>query len=351
MSRFWSPIVHELSPYAPGEQPDSAHWIKLNTNENPYPPSPRVADAIGAELQTLRLYPEPGAETLKRAVAAVHEVSPTQVFAGNGSDEVLAHAFVALLGHEAPVLFPDITYSFYPSYCALYRVPFRTVPLDDRYRIRVNDYVQPNGGIVLANPNAPTGQALPVEQVEWLLRRNPDSVLVVDEAYVDFGGESVIPLVHRHNNLLVVRTLSKSYSLAGLRVGFAVGDPDLICALERVKNSFNSYPLDRLAIVGAVAALRDRDHFQTTRSAVISGRAYLRTGLLELGFEVLPSAANFVMVRQSAHDARDLLAALRQRRILVRHFSQPRIQQFLRISVGTHADHVTLLEALRSLVA
>jgi len=351
MSRFWSPIVHELSPYSPGEQPDSAHWIKLNTNENPYGPSPRVLEAIGAELQTLRLYPEPGADTLKRAVAAVCDVSPTQVFAGNGSDEVLAHAFVALLGHQVPVLFPDITYSFYPSYCALYRVPFRTVPLDDRYQIRVNDYVQPNGGIVLANPNAPTGQSLPVEQVEWLLRRNPDSVLVVDEAYVDFGGDTVIQLVDRHKNLLVVRTLSKSYSLAGLRVGFAIGDPELIGALERVKNSFNSYPLDRLAIVGAVAALRDREHFETTRSAVIGGREFLREGLLELGFEVLPSAANFVFTRHPGRDAHDLLAALRQRRILVRHFAQPRIQQFLRISVGTDADHIALLEALRRLTA
>ena len=349
MSRFWSPIVHDLCPYTPGEQPDSTHWIKLNTNENPCGPSPRVAEAIGAELRSLRLYPEPGADTLRHAVAAVYGVSPKQVFAGNGSDEVLAHAFAALLGHEAPVLFPDITYSFYLSYCALYRVPFRTLPLDEHYQVRVNDYVQTNGGIVLANPNAPTGQSLPIEQVEWLLERNPDSVLVVDEAYVDFGGDSVIPLVDRYDNLLVVRTLSKSYSLAGLRVGFAVGHPELICALERVKNSFNSYPLDRLAIVGAVAALRDREHFETSRTAVISGREFLRTGLLDLGFEVLPSAANFVFARHSTHDAHNLLVALRQRRILVRHFAQPRIYQFLRISVGTHSDHVVLLEALRSL--
>jgi histidinol-phosphate aminotransferase len=352
VSRFWSKRVGTLRPYVPGEQPKLHDVVKLNTNENPYGPSPRVIEAIRREAtDRLRLYPEPESESVQRAVARRFGVTPGQVFVGNGSDEVLAHIFLALLQHEEPVLFADVTYSFYPVFCELYEIAHRAVPLDERLRVCVADYVRPNGGIVLANPNAPTGLALPIADIEWLLDRNQDSVLVVDEAYVDFGAQSAVPLVQRYDNLLVVHTLSKARSLAGLRVGFAIGHPELIEGLARVKNSFNSYPLDRLALAGAVAALDDQDHFEATRQSVINTRSNVTKGLTELGFEVLPSCANFVLARHPEHDARLLLQGLRTAAILVRHFSEPRIEQFLRISIGTDDDAAALLNALRSLLA
>jgi len=354
MSRFWSRVVGTLTPYVPGEQPKIANLIKLNTNENPYPPSPKVLAAIQAELGAdaarLRLYPDPNADLLKAAVARLHGVTSQQVFVGNGSDEVLAHVFMALLKHEAPILFPDITYSFYPVYCGLYGVDYVTVPLADDFSIDPADYMQPNGGIIFPNPNAPTGRLLAVAAIERILKANPDSVVVVDEAYVDFGGETAISLVDRHDNLLVVHTLSKSRSLAGLRVGFAVGHPALIEALERVKNSFNSYPLDRLAIAGAVAALDDAEHFERTRQAVIATRDTLTAELQSLGFDVLPSAANFIFARHPQRDAAQLAQALRERSIIVRHFRLPRIDQFLRITVGTDAECKALTQALRGIL-
>ncbi|MGB8300160.1 MAG: histidinol-phosphate transaminase [Azonexus sp.] len=354
MSRFWSRVVGTLTPYVPGEQPKIANLIKLNTNENPYPPSPKVLAAIQAELGAdaarLRLYPDPNADLLKAAVARLHGVTPQQVFVGNGSDEVLAHVFMALLKHEAPILFPDITYSFYPVYCGLYGVDYVTVPLADDFSIDPADYMQPNGGIIFPNPNAPTGRLLGLAAIERILKANPDSVVVVDEAYVDFGGETAISLVDRHDNLLVVHTLSKSRSLAGLRVGFAVGHPALIEALERVKNSFNSYPLDRLAIAGAVAALDDAEHFERTRQAVIATRDTLTAELQSLGFDVLPSAANFIFARHPQRDAAQLAQALRERSIIVRHFRLPRIDQFLRITVGTDAECKALTQALRGIL-
>jgi len=352
MSRYWSTVVKGLTPYVPGEQPKLANLVKLNTNENPYGPSPRVLEALRSEIgDGLRLYPDPNADRLKAAVAAFFgDIEPRQVFVGNGSDEVLAHVFLALLKHERAILFPDISYSFYPVYCGLYGIDHETVPLDDAFGIRVADYAKPNGGIVFPNPNAPTGRALPLADIAKLLDANPDSVVVIDEAYVDFGGESAIALVNRYPNLLVVQTLSKSRSLAGLRVGFAVGHPDLIEALERVKNSFNSYPLDRLAIAGAVAALEDREWFDRTRQAVIRSRTKLVADLEALGFEVLPSAANFVFARHPRHDAEKSALALRQRSIIVRHFRQPRIEQFLRITVGTDEQCEALVRALREIL-
>ncbi|WP_273703550.1 histidinol-phosphate transaminase, partial [Candidatus Accumulibacter vicinus] len=273
-------------------------------------------------------------------------ISPQQIFVGNGSDEVLAHVFMALLKHELPIFFPDITYSFYPVYCGLYEIAHVTVPLDENFEIRREDYATANGGIIFPNPNAPTGRLLPLTAIERLLLAHHRSVVVVDEAYIDFGGESALALVNHHPNLLVVHTLSKSRSLAGLRVGYAVGHRDLIEALERVKNSFNSYPLDRLAIAGAVAAIGDQEYFEITRQAVISSRETLRSTLLRQGFEVLPSAANFIFVRHPQHDAGQLAAALRQRSILVRHFKLPRIDQYLRITIGTDAQCALLVEAL-----
>lgn len=356
MSRFWSQVVRDLTPYVPGEQPKLAKLIKLNTNECPFPPSPRVLAAIQAELgddaARLRLYPDPNADLLKSAIARLHGVRTQQVFLGNGSDEVLAHVFMALLKHEQPILFPDITYSFYPVYCGLYGVAHRTVPLADDFSIDPADYCgQSNGGIIFPNPNAPTGRLLALDAIEHILRANPDSVVVVDEAYVDFGGQSALALVDRHDNLLVVHTLSKSRALAGLRVGFAVGHPDLIEALERVKNSFNSYPLDRLAIVGAVAAIEDTDYFAQCCTAVIASRETLSAELARLGFEVLPSAANFIFARHPQRDAAELAKALRERSIIVRHFKLPRIDQFLRITIGSTAECEALSAALETILS
>lgn len=352
MSKFWSPFVKDLVPYVPGEQPKMSRLVKLNTNENPYGPSPRVLEAIRAELgDDLRLYPDPNGERLKQAVADYYGVQPAQVFVGNGSDEVLAHVFHALFQHGQPLLFPDISYSFYPVYCGLYGIPFEAVPLDAQFRIAVADYARPNGGIIFPNPNAPTGCLLPLAAIRQLLEDNGDSVVVVDEAYIDFGGESAISLVDEYPNLLVTQTLSKSRSLAGLRVGLAVGNAELIEALERVKNSFNSYPLDRLALAGAVAAFEDQDYFEQTCQTVVASREQLVVDLQDLGFEVLPSAANFVFARHPQRDAAELAAGLRERGVIVRHFKQERISQFLRITVGDAEQNMALQEALGELLA
>lgn len=350
MSKFWSPFVKNLVPYVPGEQPKLSRLVKLNTNENPYGPSPRAIAAMQAELNdNLRLYPDPNSDSLKQAVASYYGVQPEQVFVGNGSDEVLAHIFHGLFQHGRPLLFPDVTYSFYPVYCGLYGIPFETVALDEEFQIRVEDYARPNGGIIFPNPNAPTGRLLPLAAIEQLLQGSPDSVVVVDEAYVDFGGETAIGLVDRYPNLLVTQTLSKSRSLAGLRVGLAVGHRDLIEALERIKNSFNSYPLDRMAIVGAAAAFEDRGYFEQTCRQVIASREWVVAELKRLGFEVLPSAANFVFARHPQHDAEKLAAGLREQSVIVRHFRQERIRQFLRITIGTPEQNRVLIEALSML--
>jgi histidinol-phosphate aminotransferase len=351
MSRFWSSLTHELKPYVPGEQPRMADLVKLNTNENPLGPSPRALEAIrDAAADTLRLYPDPQATALRAALAAYHDVRPEQVFVGNGSDEVLAHTFVALLKHDAPLLFPDITYSFYPVYCRLFGIVYETVPLDQAMQIRVADYRRPAGAIIIPNPNAPTGSALSRAEITALLDQHPDVPVVVDEAYVDFGAETAIPLVASHRNLLVVQTMSKSRALAGLRVGYAIGDADLIDALTRVKDSFNSYPLGRPAQAGAIASLEDDAYFQRSRVRVIEGRERLIRGLKEAGFEVLPSLANFVFARHPAHEGAALAAALREQAVIVRHFSAPRIADYLRITVGTDEQIDRLLSALSGIV-
>ncbi|OLU19541.1 histidinol-phosphate transaminase [Pseudomonas sp. PA1(2017)] len=350
MSKFWSPFVKSLVPYVPGEQPKLTKLIKLNTNENPCGPSPKAIAAMQAELNDdLRLYPDPNGDRLKQAVAAYYGVPSSQVFVGNGSDEVLAHAFHGLFQHGKPLLFPDISYSFYPVYCGLYGIQAEPIALDEQFQIRVEDYARPNGGIIFPNPNAPTGCLLALEAVERLLQANPDSVVLVDEAYIDFGGESAISLVSKYPNLLVTQTLSKSRSLAGLRVGLAVGHEDLIEALERIKNSFNSYPLDRIAIAGAAAAFEDRAYFEQTCAAVIDSREKVVAGLQALGFEVLPSAANFIFARHPQRDAAGIAASLREQGVIVRHFKQERIAQFLRISIGSPEQNQALLDALASL--
>jgi histidinol-phosphate aminotransferase len=351
MSRFWSSLTHDLQPYVPGEQPHIADLVKLNTNESPLGPSPRVLDAIrGEAADTLRLYPDPQSSALRAALAAYHRVRPEQVFVGNGSDEVLAHAFAALLKHESPLLFPDITYSFYPVYCRLFGIAHETVPLDEAMRIRVVDYCRPAGAIILPNPNAPTGVALSRTEVATLLDDHPDTPVVIDEAYVDFGAETATPLVASHPNLLVVQTMSKSRSLAGLRIGYAIGDADLIEALTRVKDSFNSYPLSRPAQAGAIASLEDEAYFQQGRAHVMQSRERLNRGLIRLGFDVLPSAANFVFARHPAHEGAVLAAALRRSAVIVRHFPAARISDYLRITVGTDEQTERLLSALSDIL-
>jgi histidinol-phosphate aminotransferase len=347
MSKYWSPVVSTLHPYVAGEQPRIDNLIKLNTNENPYGPSPKALAAIAAAAgDRLRLYPDPASAGLRGAIARRYGVSLEEVFVGNGSDEVLAHTFQALLKHDKPLLYPDITYSFYPVYCLLYGIDAVTVPLDEAFRIQLGDYEQPCGAIILPNPNAPTGIGLPLSDIEALVAAHPDQPVVIDEAYIDFGGETAIPLIRKYPNLLVVHTLSKSRSLAGLRVGYAIGQRPLIDALERVKDSFNSYPLDRLAEAGATAAIEDEQWFETTRHRVIASRERVAGGLRQRGFEVLPSQSNFVFARHPGHAGADLARALRDRTILVRHFAKPRISDFLRISIGTEEECDRLIEAI-----
>lgn len=345
-------MVHGLTPYVPGEQPKLANLIKLNTNENPYGPSPKVLEALHGQIgEALRLYPDPNSDRLKAAIALYHGLNPSQVFVGNGSDEVLAHVFQALLKHDAPLLFPDITYSFYPVYCGLYGISYETVALTDCFEINVDDYLKPNGGIIFPNPNAPTGIPLKSSEITRLLEANLDSVVVIDEAYVDFGTESAVSLIDKFPNLLVIHTLSKARSLAGLRVGYALGHPDLIEALTRVKDSFNSYPIDRLAAAGAVAAIEDHAYFETTRQNVIATRENLVSALVSLGFEVLPSGANFIFTKHPNKEGAELAALLRDRNIIIRHFKQPaRIAAYLRITIGTNQQNQQLITALRSIL-
>jgi len=353
LNRFWNPLLHELKPYVPGEQPKKAGLIKLNTNENPYGPSPRVLVSMQAGLSAnLRLYPDPNNNQLKHAIAHYYRsfnIKPNQVFVGNGSDEVLAHAFYALMGHSGPVLMPDISYSFYPVWCDLYGIDYESVPLDKQFQIQLQNYLRPCGGVVFANPNAPTGCLLRLAAIQQLLQSRPNNLLLLDEAYIDFGGKTAASLVAQHPNLLVVQTLSKSRALAGLRVGFALGHPELIEALERVKNSFNSYPLGSLATSGAIAALEDEEHFTKSCTKIVQSRKLLTQGLSGLGFKVLPSSANFVFASHPRRDAAWLATWLREQGILVRHFKQPRIEQFLRISVGTPDQQQSLIKALASL--
>ena len=354
MSRFWSPVVATLTPYVPGEQPQMQRLVKLNTNESPYGPSPKALTAIQSQTtDDLRLYPDPESKALKTAIAKLHGLEANQVFVGNGSDEVLAHLFLALFKQKQPILFPDITYSFYPVYCKLYGIEYQTMPLGPEFEINTTDYEVPNGGIIFPNPNAPTGRSIPRTEIAVLLKRNSGSVLVIDEAYVDYGTESSIPLLRGPNcpeNLLVVHTLSKSRALAGLRVGFAVGHPDLIAGLERVKDSFNSYPLGRLAQAGAVAAVEDQAYLERTCAKVMQTREQLIEALSTLGFDTLPSSANFILTKHPKHAGEKLYQALRERGIIVRHFKTPRIADFLRITIGTDEQTQELLSALQEIL-
>lgn len=349
MSQFWSEVVRQLEPYVPGEQPQIDGLIKLNTNESPYPPSPRVYQVVNNEaIARLRLYPDPNSRKLKDTLANYHQVKSEQVFIGNGSDEVLALAFMAFFQQPKPLLFPDITYSFYKVYCQLFGIAAQKIPLRDDFTISLDDFPTDNGGVIFPNPNAPTAIGKSLAEIEMFLHRNTQSVVIVDEAYIDFGGETAVALVDRFPNLLIVQTLSKSRALAGMRVGFAIGHKDLIEGLDRVKNSFNSYPLDRLAEAAAIAAYEDDAYFQSCRDKVIATREWTIRELQALGFSVLPSQANFVLA-QPPGDAASLAARLREHKILVRYFNSPRIDNFLRITIGTDGEMKQLIAVLKSL--
>jgi histidinol-phosphate aminotransferase len=362
MSVYWNRRVKGLSPYVPGEQPRDRKFVKLNTNENPYPPSPRVVEAIEAVLAEgagrLRLYPDPACTELREAAAARYGIRPEQVFAGNGSDEVLAFAFGAFFdgapGAE-PALFPDITYSFYPVYAALWGVPFRAIPLAKDFSVSPEDYRVPSGGVILPNPNAPTGRGLSPAAIRDILSYQAGNrrVVIIDEAYAVFGADSVVPWIHEFPNLLTVHTLSKSASLAGLRVGFAIGGEELIEGLCRIRDSFNSYTLDRLAQAGAAAALADSAYYDKINRRVIAARERTAAALTALGFTVIPSQANFIFAAPpngSGITGARLFAVLRERGILVRHFDKPRIENYLRISIGTDNDMDKFLAACEEIV-
>ena len=353
MSSYWSDFVKDLDPYSPGEQPQISNITKLNTNENPYGPSPAVITAISeAADDRLRLYPPPEADQLKCKIAEYYQLSATQIFVGNGSDEVLAHIFNGLLSHpeKGPLLFPDISYSFYPVFCQLYGIHHEKIPLADDFSIDLDDFQRANGGIIFPNPNAPTGLLLGLDTIESLLQKNTDTVVVVDEAYIDFGGQTAASLIDQYDNLLVVQTMSKSRSLAGMRVGYAMGSEHLIEGLNRIKNSFNSYPLGHLQIAAAIAAFDDTQYFENTRQKVISERERVVDKLQSLGFEVLPSKSNFVLVRHPQNKADLLAQILREKGIIVRYFAKPRIDQFLRITIGTDAQNTLLIECLNQIL-
>lgn len=349
-TRFWSIGLSEMAPYIPGEQPQGGGWIKLNTNENPYPPSPlaiaAMHDALGSRMP---MYPDPNCTDFRQAVAERFGIAPDQVFAGNGSDEILYFAFRAFFRRGGEVLFPDVSYSFYPVYAKATGVPYRLVPLGPAYEINPSDYAGSKTGVIFPNPNAPTARALDIGSVEQILSQNPGCAVIVDEAYVDFGAATAAPLIAKHPNLLVVQTLSKSRSLAGLRVGWAMGNRGLIDALERVRDSVNSYTVDRVAQVGAAAALRDEAYFQETCAKVVATRERFAAGLETLGFSVIPSKANFVFAAHPKLSAAELLAALRVRKILVRAFKGSRLERHARISIGTDAEMNTVLDALKTI--
>nr|WP_298250010.1 histidinol-phosphate transaminase [uncultured Halomonas sp.] len=349
MSKFWSPEVRELTPYIPGEQPRE-QLIKLNTNENPYPPAPGVGSVLrDFPSDHLRRYPDPESRALREALAEELGVEPQQVFVGNGSDEVLALAFQAFFRQGLALEMPEISYSFYPVYCRLYGIERRALPLAADWSVDLDAFSATAGGTIFANPNAPTGHGHTRQALATLLERVTESVVLVDEAYVDFGGESAVPLVERFPNLLVTGTFSKSRSLAGLRLGYAVGSRELVEGLERVKDSFNSYPVDSLASAVAIASLADREHFTACRERVITTRERTRDRLERLGFEVLPSQTNFLLVRHPEEDAAQLFVGLRERGILVRHFNTEALRDHLRISIGTEDEMQSLAETLELL--
>ena len=351
MFKLLSNLAQNIEPYVPGEQPQGKKYIKLNSNENPYPPSPKTLDAIKKAVnEDMSLYPDPQYLAAKQAIADYYGVTKDNVFCGNGSDEVLGFSFLAFFNPGNPILFPDITYLFYEVYANLFKIDFVRIPLNDDFTIHVEKFFIPNGGIIIANPNAPTGLTLEVCEIEKIIANNPRSVVIVDEAYVDFGGESCIKLVPKYSNLLVIQTFSKSRGLAGLRFGFAIANKELIDGLERIKYSFNSYNVDRLAQAAVESSLEDSEYFNETIEAIIQTRDYTSKKLTELGFKVIPSSSNFVFASHSVVNAKDLYLILKERKILVRYFDRDRINNYLRITIGTKEDMDTFLKETESIL-
>ena len=335
----WEEYVRTVEPYVPGEQPNQPDMIKLNTNENPYPPAPGVVEALkNFDTDKLRLYPEPTCKVLVDAIADYYGIRSSQVFTGVGSDDVLAMIFMAFFNSKKPILFPDITYSFYDVWANMLRIPFETKALDDDFQIKKEDYYGENGGVVFPNPNAPTGILMPLSEIEDIIAHNRDVIVVVDEAYIDFGGESALPLIEKYDNLLVVQTFSKSRSLAGMRLGFAMGNEKLIRYINDVKYSFNSYTLNQTALVLGVQAIRDREYFEETCAKVIATREWTKCELKKLGFSFGDSMSNFIFATHERVPAKEIFEALRENNIFVRYFSKPRISNYLRISIGTQQE-------------
>ncbi len=351
MNKFWSRRLEGMTPYTPGEQPKDRKFIKLNTNENPYPPSPKALEAAkSAASADLRLYPDPEGMELKRALSEFYGAGEKEIFLGNGSDEILAFCFPAFFNAGEPVVFADITYSFYPVYANMFGIDYRLIPVNDDFTQPVEKYREPNGGVLIANPNAPTGLALPLEKIEEIVRANSEKVVIVDEAYVDFGAQSAVGLIGKYPNLLVVQTASKSRSLAGMRVGFAFGNPGLIEALELVKNSMNSYTLDRVAIAAASAAVRDREYFRDCCRKITDTREKTAAELEKLGFSSPVSSSNFIFITHEKLPAREIFSALREKGILVRYFDKPRIDNYLRVSIGSGPEMEAFVQAMKEIV-
>lgn len=345
----WENNIRKVVPYVPGEQPKEKDIIKLNTNENPYGPSPRVLEKV-MELEKLKLYPDPAATLLVDTIAKYHGVNSNQVFVGVGSDDVLAMSFMTFFNSDRELIFPDVTYSFYDVWAELFKIPYRRIPVDENFRIVASDYYGNNGGIVFPNPNAPTGIAEPLSFVEDIVKNNPDVIVIVDEAYVDFGGETALPLVDKYDNLLVVRTYSKSRSMAGLRIGYAIGNERLIKYLNDVKYSYNSYTMNMPSIILGTESILDDEYFKDTVAKVVDTREWFRSEIEKIGFTCLPSSANFVFATHATISAKEIFEKARANKIIVRYFDKPRINNFLRITIGTRPEMEKFLEFLKTIV-
>lgn len=348
----WKKNLINIAPYVAGEQPDKKDFIKLNANENPYPPAPEVIDVISNfDSCSLNKYPDANASPLAQAIADRLGLEKKNVFIGNGSDDVLALAFRAFFNSDKPILYPDITYSFYPVWCDMLNIPYKTIPVDDTYNIRAEDYAQENGGVVVCNPNAPTSIGRDLDFIRQILDANPDSVVICDEAYVDFGGVSAISLLKEYPNLAVIQTFSKSRSMAGMRIGFCAAGDELISALKAAKDSYNSYPVDSVAIAAGCASVANEDYFRTTVDKIMATRTRLTAALREMGFTVADSSTNFLFSQHSKYKAADICEYLKTKDIYVRYFSKPRINNHLRITIGTDEEIDALISALKSYIA
>lgn len=351
MENLWKENLRKITPYVPGEQSKNKNIVKLNANENPYPPSPKAIEALKSfNSERLRYYPNANSTELKEALAEYYNVDIENIFVGNGSDDVLAIAFQSFFNSDKPIVYPDLTYSFYPVWCDLFGIPYKTYPVDDNFRIIPEDYKEANGGVVIPNPNAPTSIGEGLDFVEKIMQYNPDSVVIIDEAYVDFGGTSSVELTNKYKNLLITGTFSKSRSLAGLRIGFAVGSKELISVMEAVKNSYNSYTVDSVSIAMGTASIRDNEYFKATCKRIIDTRERFTKEMKELGFKVLDSSTNFIFATHSNLSMKDMFEYLKTKNVFIRYFSLPRIDNYTRITIGTDEEMDILLKEIKEYI-